>query len=80
MMKPTERLPRTKVTDQGLKLLSSLPTLGYLDLSMTEVTDRGLTHLTNIRVLHNVDLSFTKVTDKGIADLRKEAPVIFVTR
>jgi hypothetical protein len=39
-----------------------------------------LTHLTKFPFLRQVDLSFTKVSDKGIADLRKEMPVLSVTR
>ncbi|HXE54185.1 MAG TPA: c-type cytochrome domain-containing protein, partial [Tepidisphaeraceae bacterium] len=62
-------LARTKVTDDGLKALESLPNLRKLHLENTKVTDAGLTHVKGLSNLEYLNLYGTQVTDAGLADL-----------
>ena len=57
------------VTDAGVRHLSRLPRLRYLDLSGTSITDHGLEVLRALPELETVSLAWTKVTDAGVAHL-----------
>lgn len=58
-----------QITDEGLKYLSNLEKLQYLNLDDTNITDVGLKYLKNLKSLKELDLFYTKVTDKGIQEL-----------
>jgi Leucine-rich repeat (LRR) protein len=62
-------LPRTSVTDAGIKHLSPLTNLATLSLDGTKVTDAGLQHLTQLSKLESLFLDNTQITDVGIEKL-----------
>jgi hypothetical protein len=53
------------LTDDGVRHLSRLRQLKYLDLSGTAVTDRGLSVLQNLLALESVSFAMTAITDEG---------------
>lgn len=59
----------TKITDAGVRHLSGLTNLEYLELQKTGVTDTGLEHLSQLTTLESLYLSNTKVTDAGLSHL-----------
>jgi len=68
----TLELAGTCISDEGMKYLSVLQSLQYLDLSRTAVTAAGLAQVTESGGLPNVeqlDLSYTKVTHEGVRRL-----------
>lgn len=60
----------TRITDEGLKHLSSLKGLTVLRLRDTAVTDAGMAHLASHPQLAWLDLSNTRVTPQGLAVLK----------
>ena len=71
-------LSGTHITDDGLKHLSGLIKLEYLNLADTGVTDAGLQHLKGLAALKNLDLTGTKVTAAGVAMLKQAIPNVKV--
>ncbi len=63
------KLGHTKVTDQGMKLLASLPNLIRLHLEHTEVSDKGMEDLKSAPQLAYLNIVGTKVTEKGVEQL-----------
>jgi YHS domain-containing protein/uncharacterized membrane protein len=63
-------LAGTKVTDDGLATLSTMPNLTRLHLQRTAITDEGLVHLEKLAKLTYLNLYGTKVTDEGLKYLR----------
>ena len=63
-------LRNTRITDEGLKVLSGLVNLRMLSLRDTQVTDAGMAHVAGLTRLRTLDLSGTRVTDKGVAALQ----------
>ena len=59
----------TKVTDDDLALLASLPSLKTLCLQHTAVTDAGLAYLGRLSQLSTLDLRETQVTGAGVRQL-----------
>jgi hypothetical protein len=59
------------VTEAGMRHLSRLARLRYLDLSGTGITDRGLEVLRALPELETVSLAWTRVTDIGVAHLSR---------
>ena len=59
-------LAKTKVTDDGLSVLSGMPRLARLDLHSTEVGDGALKHLSGLTELRYLNLYDTEVTDAGL--------------
>jgi Leucine-rich repeat (LRR) protein len=59
----------TAVTDEGVRWLSGLSSLRYLDLSGTSITDAGLTTLAQLPQLTRVSLAWTRVSDAGASAL-----------
>jgi hypothetical protein len=57
------------VTDAGVRHLSGLSRLRYLDLSGTSITDQGLEVLLALPELETISLAWTRVTDAGLANL-----------
>lgn len=57
------------VTDAGMRHLSRLSRLRYLDLSGTGITDQGLEVLRALPELETISLAWTGVTDDGVANL-----------
>jgi hypothetical protein len=57
------------VTDAGVRYLSRLSRLRYLDLSGTGITDQGLEVLRGLPELETVSLAWTKITDSGVSNL-----------
>jgi len=53
------------LTDDGIRHLSRLRQLKYLDLSGTAVTDCGLSVLQNLPALESVSFAMTAITDEG---------------
>jgi hypothetical protein len=62
-------LPRSRISDTGLRDLRNLKSLRYLDLTRTRVSDRGLAALEELPNLRTVNLLRTKVTREGAARL-----------
>jgi hypothetical protein len=77
-------LARTKVTDAGVRTLSTFSQLRYLDLSHTAVTSAGLGVLRRLDKLETLNLTATAVDDTGIAALRRDPTLkrlyVFETR
>lgn len=67
-----------RITDSGLKSLTSLKRLTYLDLTDQPISDAGLEHLSGIRRLKRVELDGTRVTPDGVARLRESRPGISI--
>ena len=59
-------LAKTKVTDNGLSVLASMPRLARLDLHKTAVGDAGLKHVSGLTELRYLNLYGTQVTDAGL--------------
>src|SRR6202007_3270467 len=65
-------LARTKVTDQGLRVLATFPNLRSIDLAHTNVTSAGVPLLARLNHLDTLNLTATPVDDTGIALLRRK--------
>jgi hypothetical protein len=65
-------LARTKVTDDGIKALSSFVNLRSVDLSRTAVTSNGLAPLANLGKLESLNLTATEVDDQGVLPFRRK--------
>jgi serine/threonine protein kinase/Leucine-rich repeat (LRR) protein len=59
-------LEGTKVTDNGMASLASIPWLLMLSLSETQIGDQGAKHLSTLPALQDLDLSKTRITDKSL--------------
>lgn len=68
------QMVRTKVTDAGLKIIATFPTLQSLFLANTAVTDDGLQALAGHPKLSGVNANLTKVTAAGAERLHKATP------
>jgi len=66
-------LARTKVTDGGLKTLSTFSNLQSLDLSHTAITSVDVRLLSRLDKLETLNLTATGVDDTGVALLRHKA-------
>jgi hypothetical protein len=62
------------VTNAGLKELTQLKSLTYLDVNGTKVTDEGVQELAALKNLTYLNLNGTKVTDEGRKELQKALP------
>jgi mono/diheme cytochrome c family protein len=62
-------LAGTKVTDNGLKSVSSLDKLTRLHLEKTSITDAGVKHLLGLQNLEYLNLYGTKVSNAALKDL-----------
>jgi uncharacterized membrane protein len=65
-------LARTKVTDEGAKVLGDFSNLRALDLSHTAITSRGLAPLQNLKKLESLNLTATNVDDQGIQRISRK--------
>ena len=65
-------LSRTKLTDEGVKMLGGFANLHSLDLSHTAVTSRGLASLTNLSKLESLNLTATDVDEEGVLPFRRK--------
>lgn len=63
-------LARTKVTDAGLKALTSFENLRTLDLTRTAVSSAGVEVISRLKKLEQLNLTDTAVDDAGVAQLR----------
>jgi len=63
-------LARTKVTDKGLKILSTFPNIRSIDLAHTNVTSKGVPLLACLNHLETLNLTATPVDDTGVVTLR----------
>ncbi len=64
-------IPRTRITDKGLKHLARLPVLEELDLSETAVGDNGMASLSASRTLTNLALEQSEVSDAALEHLAR---------
>ncbi len=55
----------TKVSDDDLATVRSLPGLTELDLNDCEIDDRGLATITELPVLQILELDHTRITERG---------------
>jgi hypothetical protein len=62
-------LGRTKISDTGLKFVSTCALLTKLDVHATAVTDAGLGSLSGLKELRSLNIYGTAVTDAGLASL-----------
>jgi len=63
-------LARTKVTDEGLTILSTFSNLRSIDLAHTTVTSKGVPLLARLNHLETLNLTATPVDDPGVVALR----------
>jgi len=63
-------LARTKITDEGLKILSTFSNLRSIDLAHTNVTSKGVPLLARLTHLETLNLTATPVDDAGVVALR----------
>jgi|TARA_B110000305_G_C19401212_1_gene620259 hypothetical protein len=66
----TLNLSKTKVTDEGLALVSEMPRLVHLNLSQTGLGDKALKNVTGLNELRTINLWGTNVTDAGLKQLK----------
>jgi serine/threonine protein kinase len=68
-------LSGTALSDRGLEVIGTMPTIHNLDVSATRITDAGLDHLLHLEHLLSIDVSENpKVTTRGIARLKAAMP------
>ena len=60
----------SKVTDAGIRHLSSIPTLEKLHISKTGVTAQGVSLLSSLSNLSELDLGGLPVTDQALCSLQ----------
>ena len=70
----------TRVGDEGLKSLASLPELRHLSLIGCRVTDSGTDSLTRLERLREIYLAKTQVSSQAIEKLRSRFPMCRVER
>jgi hypothetical protein len=63
------RLHKNRLTDEGLRPISSFKNLAYLFLSFEKIGDDSLKAIGNLESLQWLDLSSTEVTDVGLPPL-----------
>jgi Leucine-rich repeat (LRR) protein len=63
-------LSQTKITDAGLKELSQLKGMTWLQVGGTAITDAGVSNLIELSNIKWLDLSGTKITDVGLNELK----------
>ena len=63
-------LARTKITDEGLKTLSTFSNIRSIDLAHTNVTSKGVPLLARLNHLETLNLTATPVDDTGVITLR----------
>ena len=69
-----------KITDAGLKDVTKLQKLEWLDLEDNKITDAGLKEVAKLQNLKLLDLTETQTTKAGIAGrLRKALPNCEIT-
>ncbi len=56
----------TKISDEGLRYLSTMKNLEILHLPYTDISDNGIRNLTTIKSLKAINLNNTKITSAGI--------------
>lgn len=62
-------LSKTKITDEGLSLVTEMPRLVHLNLSQTELGDNALKNVSGLSELRTLNLWGTNVTDAGLKQL-----------
>ena len=62
-------ISRTRISDKGLKAISTFNNLTKLDLHETEIGDQGLAHLRSLPHLRSLNLHSTRVSNKGLQAL-----------
>jgi Leucine Rich repeat len=65
-------LTRTKVTDAGLKTLTTFTNLRAVDLAHTAVTSAGVPILARLDHLESLNLTATAVDDAGVSAVRRK--------
>jgi uncharacterized membrane protein len=73
-------LGRTKITNEGLKVIAQLSALRQIHFNHTSITDDGVKHLIPLTELNYLNLVGTKITDAGLSYLStmKKLKNIFV--
>lgn len=73
-------LGRSKITDEGSKVIAQLPALRRIHFNNTMISDEGIKHLTPLTELNYLNLVGTKITDTGLSHLTsmKKLKNIFV--
>jgi uncharacterized membrane protein len=60
---------RTKISDEGVKIIAQLPALRQIHFNHTSIGDDGIKHLTSLGELNYLNLVGTKITDIGLSHL-----------
>ena len=63
------KLGNTRLTDEGMQTITSLPNLRKLSLENTQITDKGVGKLLSLPQLHTLNLVGTKITEQSLAQL-----------
>lgn len=64
------RIPNSRLTDEGMRLLGQCTRLRILEVSSKTITDDGLVHLKELRHLRELHLDRTRITGAGLVHLR----------
>ena len=64
----------TSVSDRGLKNISKMPYLSYINLVSSKVSDASVDTLASIKTLKEVYLWNSDITERGIKRLRGALP------
>jgi hypothetical protein len=72
------RLESPGVTDDGMAVLTELPSLRFIHLLDARLTDAGLVHLHQMERLESLYLDRVQVTDEGLEDLLQALPNLHV--
>jgi Leucine-rich repeat (LRR) protein len=73
-------VPSPKVSDAGVEQLKGLTNLENLTLPGSKLTDKGLAELKGLTKLKYLEVSRTQVTPQGIEALKKELPMLQVSK
>ena len=70
----------TEATDEGVKNLTGLTKLAYLDLINTTISDSGLAELRQMKNLRTLLLGGTRVTEAGVKAFLEVHPKVDIRR
>lgn len=67
-------LPRSRISDKGMRSLKDIRSLRYLDLTRSRVSDRSIEYLAELSNLRTLIVCRTKISREGVALLESRLP------
>lgn len=64
------KLDDTNITDEGVKMISSMTQLKYLNLSNTKITDEGMEYISKLTNLKELVIAGNDISDKGVERIK----------